>query len=585
MTNCPYCPHHCDIAHGGTGICGMYTAVYDDIIERFPDYWLMVTPVSVETIPFVHAYPQAKALQISTIGCNLKCPGCVSEVLVRKPDDMGTGLRYQSAKAIIDEAEKNDCRGVIFCLNEPTVSLPSFLRVAHLAKEKGMFVGCSSNGYFSEHSLNLLLSVVDMINIGLKGRDVKNLRACGIINDQVVIQNIKKLVQAGVHVEIALMHAKGQENEVISQAKEIVSISGRIPIQIMRCMAFGDLGQEYEPSIPESELLCDKIREFADHVYLLNSPGTAYINTVCPDCGDVLSIREMYGPMGCRPVTYLDTGLCSCGYQVPLSGIASPSRYEEEGMDGGYRPTRALECIQGIVTCLGVDDPLFAPRLWRLYLAHGKISSIHERIQKISSYYDIISEVAETVNKKDAGEELQSVLEEMKKKVTDAVKETTHPRVLYTMGYPIFSLNGGRFENQLVDVAGGNPVNRMIKRTGKPGINLSHEEFLSLNPDWICISGLFSLPKEECIAYCENHDLIVPAITEKNVIELPPSWDFGSPRWILGLMLLAQSFHPEKCTWNLDEVADQFYQRFYHVPYKSVQPTRSFIKASAKISG
>jgi hypothetical protein len=350
-------------------------------------------------------------------------------------------------------------------------------------------------------------------------------------------------------------------------------------------MAFGDLGQEYEPSIPESELLCDQLREFASHVYLFNSPGTAYINTVCPDCGDVLSTREMYGPMGCRPVTFLDTGLCSCGYQVPLSGSASPSRYEEEGMDGGYRPTRALEFIQGIVTCLGVDDPLCAPRLWKLYLAHGKISSIHERIQKIPSYYDIIREVAEIVDKKDAGEELVSVLEEMKTLVTDAVKGTTHPRVLYTMGYPIFSLNGGRFENQLVDVAGGEPVNRIIKRTGKPGINLSHEELISLNPDWICISGLFSLPKEECIAYCKTNTLMVPAITENQVIELPPSWDFGSPRWILGLMLLAQSFHPEKCTWDMDEVADQFYQRFYHVPYRSVQPTRSFIKASAKISG
>lgn len=78
---------------------------------------------------------------------------------------------------------------------------------------------------------------------------------------------------------------------------------------------------------------------------------------------------------------------------------------------------------------------------------------------------------------------------------------------------------------------------------------------------------------------------MVPAIIENKVIEVPPSWDFGSPRWILGLMLLAQSFHPENCTWNMDEVADQFYQRFYHVPYQSVQPTRSFIKASAKIFG
>ena len=185
---------------------------------------------------------------------------------------------------------------------------------------------------------------------------------------------------------------------------------------------------------PYLDYLCDQIREYASHVYLFNSPGTAYINTVCPDCGDVLSSREMYGPMGCRPVTFLDNRTCSCGYKVPLTGMASSSRYEEEGMDGGYRPTRALECIQGIVTCLGVDDPLCAPRLWKLYLSHGKISSIHERIQKIPLYYGLIREVAEIVDKKDSGEELLSVLEEMKNRVTDAVKGMPRPRVLYTMG-------------------------------------------------------------------------------------------------------------------------------------------------------
>lgn len=563
----------------------MYTSASDEITERFPDNWLVITPISVETIPFIHAFPQAKALQISTIGCNLSCPGCVSEVLVRNTDDMGTGLKHRSAEEIIDEAERNDCRGIIFCLNEPTVSLPSFLRVAALAKEKGMFVGCSSNGYFSDHSLDLLLPVLDMINIGLKGKDEKNLISCGIFDDTIVNKNIRRLVEGGVHVETAFMHAKGQEEDLITQVQEIVDISDRIPIQIMRCMAFGDLGQEYEPSVPESELLCDRLRTFASHVYLLNSPGTAYINTVCPECENVLSTREMYGPMGCRPITFLDTGICSCGYQVPVFGKASSFRYEEEGMDGGYRPTRALECIQGIVACLGVDDPLCAPKLWRSYLAHGRISSIHERIQKISSYYDIIREVADIVNQKDAGEELVSVLEEMKNRVIQAVKGTSGPRVLYTMGYPIYSLNGGRFENHLVEVAGGNPVNRMIKRTGKPGVNLSHEEFLMLNPEWICISGLFSLPKEECIVYCKKHDLNVPAISEGNIIELPASWDFGSPRWILGLMLLAMSFHPKRCDWEMDEVADRFYKRFYHVPYTSVQPTRSFIRASAKIQG
>jgi len=347
-------------------------------------------------------------------------------------------------------------------------------------------------------------------------------------------------------------------------------------------MAFGDIGQEYEPPIPESEHLCDRIREFAKHVYLFNSPGSAYLHTTCPDCGTVLSEREMYGPMGCRPVSFQDKKVCSCGYQMPVSGKISLERYEEIGMDGGYRPTRALEFIQGIVACLGETDPHCAPELWRSYLAQGGINTIHDRVQNISSYYGIIEEVAGIIDRQDVGDELIAVLEEKVVLVATAVQGSSRPRVLYTMGYPIFSLNGGRFENQLVEFAGGEPVNRMIKRTGKPGVNISRDEFLNLNPDWICISGLFSLPKDACIQYSIANNLIVPAIEKSQVIEMPASWDFGSPRWILGLMLLAKTFHPERCSWNMEEEAENFYQRFYHVPYDHVNPTRSFIKDSAR---
>ena len=396
------------------------------------------------------------------------------------------------------------------------------------------------------------------------------------------MENIKRLVAEGVHVEVALMHATGLDEDLLTQAREIASISDRIPIQIMWCMAFGDLGQEYEPAIPDSEDLCTRIQEFAPHVYLFNSPGTSCLNTVCPDCGKILSEREMFGPMGCRPLTFQDGGKCSCGYQLPVSGSITPVRYAEEGMDGGYRPTRALEFIQGIVSCLGVEDPSCAPRLWRSFLAEGGISSIHERIQKISSYYSIIEEVAGLVDRRDKGKELIAVLKEMTAKVTSAVEGTSRPRVLYTMGYPVFSLNGGRFENHLVETAGGNPVNLMIKRSGKPGVNITRDELLAANPDWICISGLFSLPKEASISYCKKYELIVPAIEQNNVIEMPASWDFGSPRWILGLMLLAQSFHSDKCSWDIISEADRFYRQFYGIPFETVHPTRSFIKASAR---
>jgi len=560
----------------------MYTATNNIVTERFPDKWLIATPVSVETIPFVHAWPRSKALQISTVGCNLTCPGCVSEVIVRNPDIMGTGLIPWDPLSLIHEAEQEHCQGIVFCLNEPTVSLPSFLRVAHLAKDKGMFVGCSTNGYFSDYTLDLLLPVLDMVNVGLKGKDPNVLKSCGIGDTSVVMKNISRLVAAGVHVEAALMHVMGQEEDLVAQAKEIISLSDTIPIQIMRCMAFGDLREDCEPAIPDSENLCDRIRSFTPHVYLFNSPGSTCLNSICPVCGGIISERELYGPMGCRPLTFRENATCICGYQLPIAGSVQPNRYEEEGMIGGYRPTRALEFIEGIVSCLGVNDSVCATQLWRSFLAGNGMNKIHDRIQRISSYYGIIQEVADIINQKEAGDELIATLESMSLRVTTAVAGAPSPRVFYSMGYPLFAINGGRFENHLVETAGGEPVNRLITRTGKPGITISREEFFSLNPDWICISGLFSLPKEACLSYCKKNALTAPAITSEQIVEMPASWDFGSPRWILGLMLLAKAFHPERCTWDMDEEADRFYRRFYGVSYESVHPTRSFIKASAR---
>lgn len=234
-----------------------------------------------------------------------------------------------------------------------------------------------------------------------------------------------------------------------------------------------------------------------------------------------------------------------------------------------------------VVSCLGEEDPSCAPDLWRSFMAGDGLRKIHDRIQRISSYYGIIQEVADTIGRKERGEELIGALEEMHDRVTRAVAGAPRPSVFFSMGYPLFAINAERFENQLVESAGGEPVNLLIERAGKPGITLSRDEFISFNPDWICISGLFSLPKEECIQYCIKNGLTVPAVTQRQVIEMPASWDFGSPRWILGMMLLAKAFHPDRCSWDIHKEADTFYRRFYGVSFDSVLPTRSFIKPSA----
>ncbi|MDE4907662.1 hypothetical protein L0665_03425 [Methanogenium marinum] len=50
---------------------------------------------------------------------------------------------------VIKRAQAQDCIGIVFCLNDPTVSDYSYLTLARKAKESGLLVGCSTNGNFT----------------------------------------------------------------------------------------------------------------------------------------------------------------------------------------------------------------------------------------------------------------------------------------------------------------------------------------------------------------------------------------------------------------------------------------------------
>lgn len=97
------------------------------------------------------------------------------------------------------------------------------------------------------------------------------------------------------------------------------------------------------------------------------------------------------------------------------------------------------------------------------------------------------------------------------------------------MGTPLFALNAERFEMDLVEAAGGDPVNRKIERAGKPGVNITPEEFAAFNPEYIFISGFLSAPVSDYLAACQRLGLSADALELGRVYTMPPGWDFGNP--------------------------------------------------------
>ncbi len=160
-------------------------------------------------------------------------------------------------------------------------------------------------------------------------------------------------------------------------------------------------------------------------------------------------------------------------------------------------------------------------------------------------------------------------------------KVITKPRVYYVMGKPLFALEEERLENQLVEMSGGISVNKTLGLKGRPGRKISVEALNALNPDVIFISSFLDCPLEEFYTFCEEQGIVVNAVKTKRIYtHLAPCFDFGSPRWILGLMHIANMLHPDLYHFDVLHEAKFFYQEFYDTPLNITSINRSFAKPS-----
>lgn len=562
----------------------MYANNGGTITERYSGSYLVEYPISIETMPLLHFYPRGKFLQVSTIGCNFSCSGCVSEILTRATGELAPALNRKTPDMVVSRAVAEGCLGIMFCLNEPAVSYDTFIALAHTARKRDLLVGCSTNGYFTDSALCRLIPFIDAVNIGVKGRDDKDYQMCGALHAEPVFRNIRTLIEKGVHVEIAVMHVNGKEEEVVSSCREIAAISPDIPIQVMRFIAFGSADLSFEPSIRSSEQLCDRLREGSRFVYLFNSPGSHYLNTLCPRCGKTVFTREMHGPMGAGVVDHRPLGVCTCGYHLPYTGSIAPVVFTEQGMMGGYRPTRAFEVIQAILTCLNVTDEKTCARVWFDFLKKNYINELHMKIQEIKTYCEIVTYLAQLTGQEREGEELVRYMQDRVDFIQSRVADLPRPRVYYMMGTPLFALNEGRFETRLVEAAGGFSVNRDLPRVGMPGITVTPADLNRMDPEIIVISGLFCSPSDDVQAFCTEYGVCSKAVAGRKIVSMPPSWDFGNPRWILGLMFLANVIHPEVFRFDLDAEADGFYRKFYGISFRDAKPNRSFFRPDTGLS-
>ena len=580
---CWVCERNCRIESGKTGACGKYLNSAGEIRETAPDRYLTVCSISIETMPILHFRPRAKVLQITTTGCNFECEGCVSTMFVQEMDSKTSALRPYRPEEIVEKAICENCEGIAFVMNDPLASFFTFTEVARTAKKHGLLVGCSTNGYFTDTSLKRIAPLIDFINIGMKGFTDERYRTCKASGMEPVLRNIAVLKKLGVHIEISCIFERGMEQELEDLAYWLSHIDRTIPLQVMRFLPLETVRSYRETPISVSEELCRKLKSFLDYVYLFNSPGSNLLTTYCPSCGTPLVTREFYGPMGAK-VTAIHTGDESecpgCGKAAAITGQAERPPFRESGFLGGYPFTRGLEIIKAALIASGVTEKRQVVSVWEKNIGENGLGNLHEEIASLAGYIGMIRRLGKQCGKEGSAGDLADYLERRCSEIADkAAGAGDKPRVCYIMGKPFFCLNPGRFENRLVELAGGIPVNNALQIEGRPGAIVPAQTISGLDPDVIFVSSFLSNPAEDTLRDCRDMVPGISAVRNKRIHTHPfHNIDFGSPRWILGLMHIANILHPHIFSYDLKKEANRFYNRFYTCSFNERSLNLSFAK-------
>jgi pyruvate formate lyase activating enzyme len=312
---CLLCPHHCKLASGKTGICGVRKNTGEKI--ELTTYGVIsgYSLDPVEKKPLYHFFPGHNILSIGSYGCNMRCDFCQNfHISQNIPESQFPGVTIKKIIKDALSAEKNI--GVAFTYNEPIISIEFIRDVSVVAKKEDLFTVMVSNGYVNSEPLDEILEFIDAFNIDLKAFNNDFYRKLAGAELEPVKNSLKQIASSGKHLEITTLVIPGQnddEKEMLRQSEWMAGELGRdIPFHLSRY--YPTYKRDDPPPSEESmKRLFEIASGYMDYVYLGNN-NTANQNTLCPGCGTLVTIRTGYKT---KLVNLDEEGSCvNCGSQV-----------------------------------------------------------------------------------------------------------------------------------------------------------------------------------------------------------------------------------------------------------------------------
>ena len=315
---CDLCPKLCELDEGERALCrvrenrdgALYSLVYGNpaLVQEDP----------VERKPFFHVLPGSRALSISTAGCNLACKFCeVWDMALVDPEEVHA--YDMSPETVMNHVQAGDARSVSYAFGEPVIYYEYTSKVAELAKDAGYLNLMHTAAYIQPEPLKEIIKKMDAINVDLKGFDPQFYREYVDGELNVVLDNLKIIRDAGVHLEITniVIPTLNDEPEKIGEMCDWIAeeLGTDIPIHFARFYPLHELSAL--PRTPASKL--DEARDIAleaglKYAYVARVTGHDGENTFCPDCDEKVIDREGFVITELK----LNKGACGfCGTELP----------------------------------------------------------------------------------------------------------------------------------------------------------------------------------------------------------------------------------------------------------------------------
>ncbi len=117
---CRLCPHHCEIAEGRTGLCGVRRAASGTLEAAGYGRLSAVHSDPIEKKPLYHFHPGREILSLGGWGCNFACRFCQNWQISQQAELAGPVTPPES---VVRAAREHESLGLAYTYNEPLINI------------------------------------------------------------------------------------------------------------------------------------------------------------------------------------------------------------------------------------------------------------------------------------------------------------------------------------------------------------------------------------------------------------------------------------------------------------------------------